>query len=165
MLRVVFLLGQSFTIDSVDIDGGEHLCAIDAIVVVTDYLHIGQVGLEATFQKYKDVLLICYLLALLFDPLLLYCQFFDPIGDLVSNSSEVSAYLFIILQDLEVLSDGLEEGLSKLTDFVSINDTAFEEFFTLVDEDTVSVLSEPFSKGTLEDLEIDLIGEVAFEGG
>lgn len=152
MLSVIFLLGQSFTVDGVDINGGEDLCAIDTIVVVTNYLHIRQVGLEATFQKNQDVLFICYLFALLLNPLLLHRQLFDPIGDLVSNLREVSTYLFIILQDLEVLSDGLKEGLSKLADFIGINDAALEEFFCLVNQNTVSVLGETFSEWTLEDL-------------
>lgn len=163
MLRVIFLLGQSFTVDGVDIDGGEDLCTIDAIVVVTHYLHIGQVGLEAALQENKDVLLIGYLLALLLDALLLHRQFFDPIGDLVSNPGEVSAYLLIILQDLEVLSDCLEESLSKFANFFSIDDAALKELFCLVNEGSISVLGESFSEGTLEDLEIDLVGEMAFE--
>lgn len=61
------------------------------------------------------------------------------------------------------MPDSLEERFSKLTDLFSIDDAAFQKFFRFVDEDTISVFAELFPKGTLEDFQIDLIGEVAFE--
>ena len=46
MLRVIFLLGQPFAVDCVDIDGSVDLRAVDAVVVIADHFDVCEVGLE-----------------------------------------------------------------------------------------------------------------------
>ena len=105
------------------------------------------------------------MLALLLDAFLLHRQLFDAVCDLIANSCEISADLLVVLQDLEVLSDGLEKGLSELSYFICVDDAALEQFFGLIDEDAVSVVVEWLSEGTFENFEVYFVREVSFEGG
>lgn len=126
MLHVIFFLGQSFAVDCVDIDGGVDLRAVDAVVVIAYHFDVCQVGLERSLEKDQNVLFVSDLLALLLDALLLHRQLFDPVCDLIADSCEISSDLLVVLKDLEILSDGLEKGLSELSYFLCVDDAAFE---------------------------------------
>lgn len=91
-------MGKFLIVDVIDVDGSIDLCAIDAIVVIADNLDVGEVGLEAALQEDQDIFLRRYPLALLLHLRLLNSQLFDTIRYLISNFSEVTTNLLVILK-------------------------------------------------------------------
>lgn len=94
--------------------------------MIADHFHISKVSLEASLEKYENVLFIGNHLTLLLHSLLLNSQLLDPIGDLVSDPSEATSDFLVVLQHKQILVDSLKKVLSKLFDFLSIDDVAFE---------------------------------------
>jgi hypothetical protein len=84
---------------------------------------------------------------------------------LISDACEVPPDLLVVLQHLQVLTDGLEEGIAELPDLFRVDDAAFEQIFGLVDQYSVPIVGESFAERAFEEFKVDLIGNDAFEGG
>lgn len=114
--------------------------AIDAIVMIAHYLHIGEVGLEGTLQEDEYILFVINLLTLLLDLLLLNGELLDPIGNLIPNSREIFADLLVILQHHNVLVDSLEEAFPELLDLLSVYYVLPQQILSEVDQHPISII-------------------------
>jgi hypothetical protein len=154
VLQVIVLLSDFLAVDGIDVDGGIDLGAVDAIVVIADYLDIGEVGLEGALQEDEDVLFIVDLFALLLDLLLLDSQLFNSVSSLISNSREVLPDFLVILQHHDVLVYGLEEALPELLDLLSVYYVLAQQILSQVYQHSISVIGQVITEGTAEDLQI-----------